>query len=400
MELFLISVWILLIILLYSGLNVNLFIVLISLIATFFSLYNSKKLVIEKKNSWLYIFLLYYFIITIIRSQNVFGLLSKLVLLPLFIYYSVSKKFEANKLFKWFQIIIWGCACFGLIEYLLHFNVMVYFIKIEPVNWIKAMNASDTYFPSSLFLHYTYYSYILLVGLILSLSYPFRNINVTRLFQLTLLVNIFLCQARISWIAFIVIAIIELISKITVERVSRNKILYSLLFVLFFFVFGCTFNIFSLFNDFISNRFSKLFVYGLNDGSLGQRIGTLGNWKMFLHDSPVSAIFGLGFGGVSNYLRGYSYFSGYNTADSMITIFLVETGIFGIIIFAFETVSSFLVAIKEYKTNDNSSKFLTYLLTITLIFSLTIDFCGNLVILYVFYMLLFSQVRYLEGVKE
>ncbi|MGA4765860.1 hypothetical protein [Streptococcus infantarius] len=400
MELFLISVWILLTILLYSGLNVNLFIVLISSIVAFPSLYSSKKFIIDKKTFLVYIFLLYYFIITIIRSQNILGFLSKLVLLPLFIYYLVSQKnFRAERLIKWFQIIIWGCAVFGLIEYLLHFNVMVYFVKIDPVNWIKTMNVSDTYFPSSLFLHYTYYSYILLVGFILSISYPFRNIIVTRLFQLTLLVNLILCQARISWIAFFVLAIIELISKITVERVSRNKLLYFMLLLLLLFIFGYVFNIFSLFNNFISNRFSKLFVYGLNDGSLGQRIGTLGNWKNFLNNNPVSAIFGLGFGGVSNYLREYSYFSGYNTADSMITIFLVETGIFGFIIFVFGIISSFLRAIKGYKINDESSKFLTYLLIITLIFSLTIDFSGNLVILYVFYMLLFSQ-KNLKDNKE
>lgn len=400
MELFLISIWILLTILLYSGLNVNLFIVLISSIVAFPSLYRSKKFIIDKKTFLVYIFLLYYFIITIIRSQNILGFLSKLVLLPLFIYYLVSQKnFRAERLIKWFQIIIWGCAVFGLIEYLLHFNVMVYFVKIDPVNWIKTMNVSDTYFPSSLFLHYTYYSYILLVGFILSISYPFRNIIVTRLFQLTLLVNLILCQARISWIAFFVLAIIELISKITVKRVSRNKLLYFMLLLLLLFIFGYVFNIFSLFNNFISNRFSKLFVYGLNDGSLGQRIGTLGNWKNFLNNNPVSAIFGLGFGGVSNYLREYSYFSGYNTADSMITIFLVETGIFGFIIFVFGIISSFLRAIKGYKINDESSKFLTYLLIITLIFSLTIDFSGNLVILYVFYMLLFSQ-KNLKDNKE
>lgn len=400
MELFLISIWILLTILLYSGLNVNLFIVLISSIVAFPSLYSSKKFIIDKKTFLVYIFLLYYFIITIIRSQNILGFLSKLVLLPLFIYYLVSQKnFRAERLIKWFQIIIWGCAVFGLIEYLLHFNVMVYFVKIDPVNWIKTMNVSDTYFPSSLFLHYTYYSYILLVGFILSISYPFRNIIVTRLFQLTLLVNLILCQARISWIAFFVLAIIELISKITVKRVPRNKLLYFMLLLLLLFIFGYVFNIFSLFNNFISNRFSKLFVYGLNDGSLGQRIGTLGNWKNFLNNNPVSAIFGLGFGGVSNYLREYSYFSGYNTADSMITIFLVETGIFGFIIFVFGIISSFLRAIKGYKINDESSKFLTYLLIITLIFSLTIDFSGNLVILYVFYMLLFSQ-KNLKDNKE
>lgn len=132
---------------------------------------------------------------------------------------------------------------------------------------------------------------------------------------------------------------------------------------------------------FVHVRFLNIFIHGMNDGSLGQRIGTLLNWRHYFISNPLLAIFGTGYQSIGKiYLKKYSYFGGYSTADCLVTTYLVETGIVGALFLA-----SFLIAkIRKYRKTDSISY---YFIVLFILEGLTLDLSSNY---YVFFVLVSS----------
>ena len=97
----------------------------------------------------------------------------------------------------------------------------------------------------------------------------------------------------------------------------------------------------------IIKRFSTLFIYGFDDGSLGQRVGTLMNWPKYFHKNNIQGLFGSGFNTIDNvFLNEYSYFRGYMTADCQYVSLLIETGVLGLFIFLYSFVKVYFKSSK------------------------------------------------------
>lgn len=382
--------WIISMLILYRGIGLSPFILLCFLHVFLLSLSNLLSIRISKKYLLLILFLLYYFFISVAYLENVFDFLIKYFMLPYIVYYLVPNDIEekTKSLIK-LKNFIGLTAIFGLIEYLLHYNFLANFVIIDSVQWLKNMNISKSYFPSSIFLHYTYFGYVLLVAFIIACIYPYKNRVVDNLFKLLLTVLIFVTQSRIIWIALFFLTIILFIKKTMSKNVER-KTIFSFLFLCAILIIGVYFNIFDLVANFFIERFSKIFEYGLKDGSLGQRFGTLSNWGEYANLNFLKSIFGTGYSSISDYLKEFSFFSNYSTADSIITVFLVETGILGIILFIFGFIQ-LLYSLLQFDNKEGNFGFC--FLLVTFITSITIDFSANPILLSLFYYCLFFSIK-------
>ncbi|MCS4487688.1 O-antigen ligase family protein [Streptococcus sciuri] len=389
--------WLFLMATLYTGQNVNAFIVLAFLLGTVYFAIFHKKLILSKDDIPILFFIFYYLIITIINGQNIIGFIIRFVCLPfIVIVFDRSQRYDRLHILKQFRDFIGLTAIYGLVEYIIHFNYMAYFVKIDAVEWIIKMNNAPLYYPSSIFLHYTYFSYVLLVGFILELVLPYKQKIFSILYRLLVVINIFLSQSRIVWLAFLVVFLVNLLFFTSRMKIERKKLIKWMIAFTCFVVFSIVFHFFQFIFSYITQRFISLFSYGLSDGSLGQRVGTLNNWGEYFDLSSVKAIFGSGFGGVSDYLLNYSYFSGYSTADSTITVFLVESGVVGLILFIIAILN---LLIHVINVKNEFSRLLLLLIIGTLLTSLTVDFTANYVVLYLFYVVLIvslMNIRYKE----
>lgn len=394
-SLIILIMWVMLMAILYSNLNISLFLI-VSFIASFvYFIIVFKKIKFKKYYLLIFSFVIYYITITIFNAENVIGVVLRYVCMPFFIYVLLPKtRIGRQRLLGYLKLFIGLSAIYGIFEYFLHFNIMVYFVKIESVKWIEYMNDSTSYYISSIFLHYTYFAYILLIGLIISLVFPYRNKIYNIIYNSLIIIDILLTQSRIIWIATIIFLTIFFLRNNKDKTKSITRIIILILGIIFFLLFGSYLHIFETFGDFISNRFDSLFKYGLSNGSLGQRFGTLSNFNSYLDDSTLQAIFGSGYGGVSTYLVKYSFFTGYSTVDSMLTVFLVEVGLLGTVLFILAIIQ---VINRILKFNNYYSILALYTLIGTLITFLTLDFYSNYVVLYLFYVVILLSV---DGMEE
>ncbi|HEM4978512.1 TPA: hypothetical protein U1186_001348 [Streptococcus suis] len=395
MAFFLVATWFLIMIALYTGRGINQLIILLSLFALFKQVASRDRIVLSGVFLPAICFIAYYILISILNDTEISIVIIKLMLLPFTIQSFIPNGSE--KIIVLIDILkkVMGIVgVFGIIEYFQHYNPLVNIVKINPVLWLEAMNNTlANYRPSSLFLHYTYFAYVMLIAFCISLVFPYKNSLKNLLYNSILLVSIFLSQSRIIWIA--VAGLILLKFMIEDKKVSKNKALISIFSIVFIFtVFG------GVIEDIISvieSRFFSIFKFGLLDGSFGQRVGTLLNWFTYLGDNIFKGIFGGGYGSTSEYLMTNSYFMGYNTVDSTITTVLVETGIVGSVLFFIAIASLFYVFIKRL---NKMTKLGLYVLSSTLITSITIDFLANDVILYLFYMVLIVVLRNIQNNEQ
>ena len=379
--------------------------ILISFILTLFYIIYKKKYKINNiKISWWIIFVSYYFLISCIGLINrnldfkmlvEFGI--KYVIIPVIIICLIPKKEEHfKKTIAILKGVIIFTAVYGLIESIFKFNPLANIIMISPKNWIFAMNDSDNYQCSSIFLHYNYYGVVLLIGWALDSVFPFKYKKIDIVYKLLIIEQILVCQSRICWIAFLILILIDLIKLIKEKKLS-NKNKKALLIMAVIAIIIIVINPFFInkLGDFISSRFSNLFKYGFKDGSLGQRLGTLMNWPEYFKVNIVQGIFGTGYKSImTNYMNQYSYFPGYSTADCMWTIFLVEVGIVGTILSIIWTVRM-IVFKGEICHNELKNK----AIIILIIIANTLDIVANNIILVLLYFLII-QVTISENIEK
>lgn len=267
--------------------------------------------------------------------KNFTELIMKYIFLPAIIFFLIPEKYsERIAMVKALKIIFFASVLYGLVESILNYNFMVNFVQIGSKVWMSAMNNAANYQPCSFFLHYNYYGCVLILGLILGRYIPFKNKFMNAVYLIVVLEQILVCRSRICWIATIVIFIIEIIQSKRITNKNILKLLVVLLAALCIVIFIPS--ILSSFGKFISDRFSRIWIYGFDDGSLGQRLGTLSNWPAYFSNNILEGIFGTGYQSVSvNFMKEYSYFEGYSTADCQLTVYLVETGIVGVAILVF-----------------------------------------------------------------
>ena len=319
--------------------------------------------------------------IGIITSQVIFKTfiecIIKFVCLPYVVYcLCPMKKDDSRTMLFAVKDFIFVSAVYGLVESVLKYNYLERVVRIESVSWITTMNSrSVNYQPSSLFLHYTYYGCVLLVGFVIGYVFPYRRKWMNILYTAVLVEQLIISQSRMSWVALIVLVLCEIVKT---KRISnkhfRRGIVCSLMFL---FVVIINPEPFIRIVNFVDGRFSVLWKYGFDDGSLGQRFGTLMNWPKYFNANPIKGIFGTGFQSVSNdFLRDYSYFSGYNTADCEYTIILVDIGIIGMILFIYAIVYFFSKSLK--KVTDDGIRNVARLGMISLLIEfITIDVVSN-----------------------
>lgn len=297
---------------------------------------------------------------------------------PIYIYYFCLPDSEQSlkKSIKIFRSFVVLTAVYGLVEQVTKKNLLSQYIKNDAVNWLLAFEQSRNYQVSSVYLHYNYYGCILVGCYILLVYFPIKNKFLNRAAMVLVLEQLFACQSRMSWIAILVILFIQLFNsgRLTnkkARRIIRCSGLVLILLLLFPSILGKI-------TGFIHARFLNIIANGMNDGSLGQRLGTLLNWNNYFNSRPLQAVFGSGYQSIGKvYLTKYSYFAGYSTADCLITIYLVEAGLVGTILLCL-FLGSWLL--KE-KAKHNVSY---YLIVLFLVEGLSLDLISNY---YVFFFL-------------
>lgn len=360
----------------------------------------NKKIYKENKIkiSWWIIFIGYYFFISIIGLINgdlnikMFGeFCIKYIFLPIIVINLIPKKEEQfEKTIYILKTLIFIFVIYGLIESLFKYNPFAYFITIDKKDWIVAMNNSKNYQCSSVFLHYNYYGIILLIGWILSSIYPYKKINLV--YKVLIIEQILVCQSRICWVAFLVLNLIRLLIIIFKKKKISNqnlKIALTILIIIMIIILISP-SILNKLAHFIIARFSNIFKYGFKDGSLGQRLGTLMNWPKYYKDNIIKGTLGTGYKSIMTYyMKIYSYFPGYSTADCQWTIFLVETGIIGSIFFIIA-----FFKIYKIKGTERSNILKNSVIILFLIIALTLDVVSNNIILSLIYFAIIQVIFY------
>lgn len=357
-------------------------------------LVRKNKSLIKIKFSWWYIFIGYYGMITFIGLmtnyvgiKNLIEFILKYIFLPKIILEILPRnKEDLLKTFLGFKNIIFISAIYGFIEYFMKYNILYKFISIDGASWIEKMNSSTIYQCSSFFLHYNYYGIILIMGWILTLFLPYKNKTIEIIFKVLILEQILICQSRISWIAFIIIMIIRSISN---NKITSRKL--KSIFIFSMTTLGiCMYypSIIVKFSNFISSRFSNIWLYGFQDGSLGQRLGTLQNWKYYFQENLFKGIFGTGYQSINvEYMNKYSYFAGYSTADCQYTVFLVEIGVVGMVIFLFAVINNLFKKTHSFIiTNISKYTFIMFLIE-----GITLDLVSNNIMLSLIYFVMIGN---------
>jgi len=351
-----------------------------------------------KKNYWL-IFIFYYFVVSVIGLvtgyvgvKNLIEFVLKYIAMPATLYFIMPDNNNNSKMFGIIKYMILISVLYGFVEYFLRYNFMVNVVQLNNRIWMQEMMALSNYQPCSFFLHYNYYGCVLVAGIVLNRYFPYQKTISNVVYYLLTILQLLFCQSRICWIAIGVISIYWLFTskKITSKTVKGIGIVL---------IVGATIIIYdptviSSIIKIISSRFTKLFVYGFEDGSLGQRLGTLSNWPDYFNNNIIKGILGTGYQSISvDYMQQYSYFMGYSTADCELTVYLVETGLIGTII-VLVAIYSFIKA--QMKQGTKVNMFCLVCLTGFLIECFTLDIVSNNI---VFCLMLLCIVLGTQSVK-
>lgn len=387
--------WVAIIVSTYFGL-VNVIIILLFCLWMLFYLFNKKQnsaINTFSKNNMLLLFLIYYLIITLVNSVNGYTSSIILFLINYFIllivaYLSVKINYlnipETLRILKNFIVLT---GLYGIYESTIRYNYIARIIRVDSLNWVNRMNdggIAGVYQPSSIYLHYSYFGISLLVAWFISIFFPSHNKMWEIVSRVILIIALFVSQARICWIAFIVgMLIYALFDKHHI--VSLRSMVISILSIIGFLVIivliQVRFNILGI----INNRFLNIFE--MQNGSFGQRMGTFLNWFSYAKDSPILAIFGTGYGSINRrFLQMYSFFSGYTTADSEITVYLVETGIIGFLLFVIG-----IITLLKGKSISKEGQLSTIIIILMIVESFTLDIAANPFILFLIYIFIFIK---------
>ena len=368
------------------------------ILSTFFTvIYVVKGKIYIPKENFKY-FILYYFIISIIglvfnnlTIKNLFEFIIRYVFIPFVVYYIIpnSKRDRVYSILQFRNLIVIS-ALYGGIEYILHYNILVKIVRISARNWIDTMNTTvGKYQPSSIFLHYNFYGCFLLLGIIITLIYPYKKKKTSILVLIFLIIQLFLAQSRICWIALSFIFFFHILKR---KKMKYISVLRGMLLSFCIILFLClNLNLSYKIVESIITRFKPIFELGFEYGSFGQRVGTFLNWFSYAKLNLLEALLGTGYGSITNYLEKYSYFPGYSTADCQWTTYLVECGFIG-------TLCIVLIIIRFWKTSrKNQMCDLSRLGIYTyFILSITFDVAGTSFVFVPLVMLIIISIKKFE----
>lgn len=319
---------------------------LIIVYSLFFFLKRKKfSAALSKRNIIVCLFLVYYFLITlagVIMGYTELMSLAKFIIEFCGILYCVSSALDLdnvdnyNRTLNDLRNFIIVSAIFGTYETIVRFNPLTNIVVA--VDWLNAMNAYSIirYQPSSFYLHYTYYAFFLLFGLIILLKYPYKNKIINLSAYCILIEQLFFSQSRMGWITFVILMLCYWVINTNLASKVKRKHIYCVcvLFLVTLVTIVIKPEVLEVVNNTIIKRFSSIKTYGMADGSLGQRLGTLLNYPDYVSKYPIRAFVGTGFQSIEKaFLHEYSYFKGYVTADNQYLELIVESGIVGFIIF-------------------------------------------------------------------
>lgn len=382
----LLSFWFIIGVAYYRNFNLTIILPLFFLVVLQRLLSKQFTFYIKKRNVFLILFVVYYSFVSFLflkSTPSLTNFVIRYILLPTIAFGSTSLYINTQRI----KLFFIGCikslvilfALFGIYEWYTKYNPIGSFITTEAANWIKRMNefANIVYYPSSFFTHYTYFAYVLLVGWLLSITFPSKNKLFDYSYKGTVLFALIISQSRMAWITFVIITMIHyffFVKKVKISWLISIPIIFILL------------NISGVINkivDLVSSRFDKVISLGFLDGSFGQRLGTLQNVIPYMSEHPIKALIGGGYGSaLFDFLPKYSYYFGFQTTDSMLTTYLIEVGIIGCLIL-------FIALFIYISTIDKANPFnkLTILLLVmTLIEMFFFDFFANNITLFLFYM--------------
>lgn len=381
--------WICLVVATYSGLGES-FLIGTTAISCLVAIKRAKGILFVHRNGETsFSFFIIYYIFTsafgilmgYVGFKNYAELLLKYVCLPMIVYILTPKDYiKRLEMLKVLKTIIFISIIYGLIESVIKYNYMVDFVQLNTNVWMQTMNKASNYQPCSWFLHYNYYGCVLILGFVFALYIPYKKKLLNIIYWVMLLEQILVCQSRICWIAVVILIMIQIVisGKITNKKI-RNLILVLMgcLCIVFFVP-----NIFSTLGNFIGERFSRLWIYGFEDGSLGQRLGTLMNWPIYFQRHVIKGLFGTGYQSIQvEFMKEYSFFKGYSTVDSQITVYLVETGIVGVLLLIIALIDFF----KKKRSTDCYKQIISYIGKLSLcafcIECVTLDIVSNNIIL-------------------
>lgn len=363
-----------------------------------FLAYHENKLYISKKRlkeSCWHFFVGYYVLISVFGLiagytglKNFIELVLKYICLPVIVIFLFPKTPKKIKdMLYCIKNLIFICAVYGLAESLLKYNYMVDLVRLESRSFMQAMNLSMNYQPCSFFLHYNYYGGVLLIGFLLAVLIPYKNRMLNIFYLLLTVEQVLVCQSRINWVALlIVVAILVFLSGKVTDRRLQAVLLIGVLGVC---VIILEPSIPAKLISFVENRFSRLWIYGLEDGSLGQRVGTFLNWFRYIKVNPVAGIFGTGYQSINTVFMGeYSFFEGFSTADCEFTVYLVETGITGVLILIFSARTFFKMNECSGRDNKRMQKMGKLGVVVYLVLCLTLDIASNNIMLTMLYFMI------------
>ena len=397
-EYFLPIYWSLLILTTYMGLG-EVFLLLVTIPVGLYILKKHSYSMKWKTNNYAIYFVGYYIISSIfgvvlgnLDVKNFAELIIKYIFIPTTIYYLIPTRNAENiNMLKLFKNIIFCSIIYGLIESLIKYNFIFNIISSDLTSLSLNTGNSRFYQPSSFFLHYNYYGCVLILGLIIDIFIPYSNIIINLIFKTLLVEQIFMCQSRISWIATCVILIVRILFYWKLTYTSIKLAMFCVLSTAFIIIFDTS--IFTTISNFIVDRFSRLWIYGFADGSFGQRVGTLINWLTYFKNNIIEGCLGTGYHSASGkFLEQYSYFAGFSTVDCQLTVYLVETGILGVLILTLAIIKIFREKIEE----STDAKIINYIARIGIIGylceSLTLDIASNNIIIFLI-MMMFVMTR-------
>ena len=381
------SLWIIIGVAYYRNLNLTLILPIFLLVLSH-RIFSKRFIIQINKNSrYILLFVSYYILISTIyfrTSASFNNLLIRYIMLPS-IAFGVTSLLtvfgDKSRLFfiQCLKSFIMFFALFGIYEWYVRYNPIFSFISTGAAEWIKRMNEYSyvAYYPSSFFTHYTYFSYVLLVGWLLSLIFPSRNNLFDYTYRGTILFALVVSQSRMAWITFVFIMMIYYLFFSTKAKITWVIGLPSAVIVLY--IMGIVEKLATL----VSTRFSRIFTMGFSDGSLGQRLGTLQNVYPYMVEHPLKALLGGGYASTTfDFLPKYSFFAGFQTTDSMLTTYLIEAGILGFILLVIGLIK-YLISVD---IKNPFGKFLFLFLLMTLIEMFFFDFFANNITLFLFYM--------------
>ena len=331
-----------------------------------------KKIYINKISIVYVLFWIYYILISIISYiignrqlditkiatliVNVLIIISIAILIPP----TVRDKEKLLIYLRNFGIIM----CFiGIIEFITKNSFFYNIILVEAKNWQFNLFGTDKFRIFTMFLHPIVYAMFLLTVFWINYYYREKNIYLFWIIQLLIVFNLYATQSRSSWIALIIIIIINKIisinekdNKIQKSR-KKHKIIAGFLIFILLVIFKE--RIIEIFIN-IYERFYLAFDITNSEGSRIQRLGAISNILRFCTDNIGLAFIGGGVGYNNIFMIKNPIYIGFEYVDNQYFSLILNCGIIGLVLF-FSPIIMLLINKSFRKSKINKTLFLALL---------------------------------------